>query len=158
MNIEVKSNKGKEIINSFSDEYRFLSNFWPARVRLGRLDFPSVENAYQAAKTIKIKERRKFTCCTAVRAKRLGEALKIRSDWDAIKLPIMEKLVRQKFTYSLFLKNKLVNTGNAELIEGNWWNDTFWGVCRGKGANHLGKILMQVRASLSVIKNNEPGV
>ena len=34
-------------------------------------------------------------------------------------------------------------------VEGNNWNDTFWGVCRGKGRNELGKVLMKVRSELS---------
>lgn len=43
------------------------------------------------------------------------------------------------------LQAKLLETGNEELVEGNYWGDTFWGVCRGRGENHLGKLLMKVR-------------
>ena len=43
------------------------------------------------------------------------------------------------------LGNKLLETGNQELVEGNTWGDIFWGVCNGKGQNWLGKILMMVR-------------
>lgn len=39
----------------------------------------------------------------------------------------------------------LLKTGDEELVEGNTWGDTFWGVCKGKGRNELGKILMKVR-------------
>jgi predicted NAD-dependent protein-ADP-ribosyltransferase YbiA (DUF1768 family) len=39
-------------------------------------------------------------------------------------------------------------TGDEELVEGNWWNDTFWGVCNGVGENNLGKLLMKIRAEL----------
>ena len=46
-------------------------------------------------------------------------------------------------------------TGDAELVEGNTWNDTYWGVCNGVGHNHLGKILMQVRQELQVKKDFE---
>ena len=46
------------------------------------------------------------------------------------------------------LREKLVATGDAELIEGNHWNDTCWGVCKGIGQNNLGKILMEVRDML----------
>jgi predicted NAD-dependent protein-ADP-ribosyltransferase YbiA (DUF1768 family) len=42
----------------------------------------------------------------------------------------------------------LLETGDAELIEGNDWGDTFWGVCGGKGNNFLGKLLMEVRKEL----------
>jgi predicted NAD-dependent protein-ADP-ribosyltransferase YbiA (DUF1768 family) len=55
-------------------------------------------------------------------------------------------LVRQKFREPK-LRELLAGTRNAELIEGNYWGDRFWGVYvgDGKGENHLGKILMQVR-------------
>ena len=66
------------------------------------------------------------------------------------KLGITEDVIRQKFN-NPELKEKLIATGDAELIEGNPWGDTFWGVCEGKGENHLGKILMKIRSEL-----NEP--
>ena len=55
--------------------------------------------------------------------------------------------MRQKFSKSPF-KEMLLSTGEEELIEGNTWNDRFWGVCDGMGENNLGKILMAVRESL----------
>jgi predicted NAD-dependent protein-ADP-ribosyltransferase YbiA (DUF1768 family) len=61
----------------------------------------------------------------------------------------MEDLVRLKFTTHPDLCERLLTTGDAELIEGNSWNDTFWGVCRGKGRNELGKVLMKVRSELA---------
>jgi hypothetical protein len=60
----------------------------------------------------------------------------------------MESLVKEKFTRDTELGAKLVATGDEELVEGNYWGDTFWGVCRGVGQNHLGKILMKVREEL----------
>jgi hypothetical protein len=48
-----------------------------------------------------------------------------------------------------WLRDQLIATGDAELIEGNTWNDTFWGVCNGKGSNFLGKALMDIRKKLT---------
>ena len=62
-----------------------------------------------------------------------------------VKDNIMYFIIRNKFIQNDDLMEKLVATGNAELIEGNWWKDTYWGVCEGIGENKLGKILMQVR-------------
>jgi len=56
----------------------------------------------------------------------------------------MLDLVRKKFENPL-LRAMLLATEDAVLVEGNTWNDTFWGVCRGRGENWLGRILMQVR-------------
>jgi len=60
----------------------------------------------------------------------------------------MLHIVRDKFARHPGLKASLRQTGNARLVEGNWWGDTFWGVCNGKGTNHLGKVLMEVRREL----------
>ena len=59
----------------------------------------------------------------------------------------MEYLLLQKF-FIPELREKLLATGNEELIEGNWWGDTYWGVCKGKGENNLGKSLMKIRTEL----------
>lgn len=135
-------------ITSFQGEWRFLSNFWPCEVTLDGMDFPSVEHAYMAAKTTDMNLRSIVQMLPdAAQAKRWGRTIKLRADWDQVKLQIMTDLVRQKFSTSP-LKDKLLATGDAELIEGNTWNDRFWGVCNGRGLNHLGRILMDVRAGL----------
>lgn len=60
----------------------------------------------------------------------------------------MYLVVKSKFEQNSDLKDKLIATGDEYLEEGNTWNDTYWGVCRGKGKNILGKILMRVREEL----------
>lgn len=137
------------MIASFSGPHRFLSNFWPCLVALDDEVYASVEHAYVAAKvTDPIVRALVRECATAGQVKRLGRKLPLRSDWEAVKLSVMEDLVRQKFTDSQ-LREWLLATGEQELIEGNTWGDTFWGVCKGVGQNHLGRILMKVRAELS---------
>ena len=135
-----------EPIREFQGKYRFLSNFWPATVSL--LDdsslYPSVETAYQAAKTTDVSKRTPFMYSSPGTSKRLGRKLKLREDWETVKLNVMLNLLRRKFAHPL-LKQKLLSTGEAKLIEGNYWGDTFWGVCKGVGENNLGKLLMQVR-------------
>jgi len=56
----------------------------------------------------------------------------------------MASLIKEKFKNES-LRKKLLDTGEAFIIEGNWWNDRFWGVCDGVGENHLGIILMNER-------------
>lgn len=143
------------MISEFKDEFRFLSNFWPANVTYEGMSFKSVEHAFVAAKTTDMAKRAVAQKQpTASMAKRYGRSLELRHDWDNIRLGVMEYLVRQKFDDPT-LKRKLLATGDRYIQEGNTWNDTFWGVCRGKGANHLGKILMKVREELRIQKQND---
>ena len=136
------------MINQFTGEYRWLSNFWPAKVKYLGVEYPTVEHAYQAAKTEDSAWRENIRqAATPGQAKRLGSQAPMRPEWHNVKLEVMENLVRRKFQHPE-LKALLLATKNEELVEGNYWGDTFWGVCRGKGENHLGKILMKIRSEL----------
>jgi ribA/ribD-fused uncharacterized protein len=136
-------------IDSFQGEYRFLSNFWPAQVVFEGITYPTAEHAYQAAKSLDPTERQRIAASpTPAEAKRAGRALKPREDWETVKFDVMERVVRDKFTRHADLRQQLLATGDAELIEGNTWGDRVWGVYQGAGENRLGKILMKVRAEL----------
>lgn len=74
--------------------------------------------------------------------------IKIRSDWEDVKLSIMEKAVFAKFSQNEQLKKVLLDTGDRVIIEDSP-RDAFWGSGKdGTGHNHLGKILMHVRSLL----------
>lgn len=136
-------------IDSFDGDYEFLSNFYPAKVKDGYgIEYPSVENAYQASKTVNGSLRVPFTTVTAGESKRMGRKLPLRKDWEQVKDRIMYDLLKQKFSDPA-LKTLLVQTGEEELIEGNWWNDQYWGVCHGVGKNMLGQLLMKIRAEIT---------
>ncbi len=138
-------------IDCFRGVYGFLSNFYNAPVTWEGLTYLNSEAAFQAAKVLTDEERRQFMYLDPSRAKRMGRRVNLRSDWEQVKVGIMEEIVRAKFTQNPELGALLVATGDAELIEGNTWNDTCWGVDTrtGKGENNLGKILMKVRAELA---------
>lgn len=132
-------------IDSFHGPHRFLSNFWACEVRWGELTFPSSEHAYQWTKMDDEAGRAAVIAApTAGDAKKAAREHAVRPDWEHIKIEVMLDLLRIKFS-NQWLRDWLDATGDAELIEGNTWNDTFWGVCRGVGENRLGKLLMQVR-------------
>ena len=135
------------VINQFQGEYRFLSNFWPCKIPYLEHLYPSVENAYQAAKCNSPEDRAQFITISAGEAKRLGRRIQIKDDWDDIKLDVMEFLVTRKFLRYTSLMDKLKETGSAEIVEGNYWGDSYWGVDlkTNSGRNELGKILMRIR-------------
>jgi len=137
----------KHSIKQFKGQYRWLSNFWLSPVIFEGVVYPTVENAYQAAKLKLNCDRFPFINCSPGRAKEMGQMVS-RRGWDKLKLSVMHKLLRCKFRNGSYLAEKLKATGNTEIIEGNDWGDTFWGVYDGVGENHLGKMLMLVRVEL----------
>ena len=132
-------------IRKFIGEFTFLSNFYPSPVKFEGQTFPTVEHAFQAAKTQDQAERDIILRChNPSRAKRKGRQVCLRPDWEEVKENVMLGLLRQKFK-GRALRNELLITGDAQLIEGNNWGDTYWGVCNGQGKNRLGILLMRVR-------------
>jgi ribA/ribD-fused uncharacterized protein len=130
------------MINSFTGPHRFLSNFYIEP------DGTCVEVEYQMSKCVYSGDMDKFIGLFPGQAKRLGRKIKIRPDWNEIKLEVMRELVSKKFKDHPYLARMLVLTAGRTLTEGNTWGDTFWGVCGGKGENNLGKILMKVREEI----------
>lgn len=136
------------VIYEFKGEYAFLSNFARCNVVYNGNIYPTVEHAFQAAKCLDLSIQKSFiTLATPGDAKKLGKQVVLRPDWEQVKDGIMKDLLTQKFSHEPF-RLQLLSTGNAKLIEGNTWNDTYWGVCNGKGLNILGTLLMEVRDEL----------
>jgi len=136
------------VIDNFRGEFGFLSNFHEASIWLDGERYPSVEHAYQAAKATDAMTKKMIREAKSPGvAKRLGYSCQLPPDWDVKKIEVMRTLVREKFKNPL-LRAMLLATEDATLIEGNTWNDTFWGVCRGRGENWLGRILMEVRVEI----------
>lgn len=152
-----------KVIDHFKDDYFYLSNYYVCSVEYEGLTYRSSEAAFQAAKiklgtpedTNRARESVGFTVCGAGTAKRKGQEVNLRSDWEAVKDDVMLEIVRNKFKMHKDLAKQLIETGDAVLIEGTTgWHDNYWGTCSCpkciniKGKNHLGIILMQVRAEL----------
>lgn len=142
----------EEPIESFSGEHFFLSNFYKSEAAIwyNGLYFPTVENAYQAAKSNDRDIQKMFVNIKPGEAKRLGKKVTLRPNWERLKLSIMTSLIAQKFDNQINpeMVQLLIDTGKRELIEGNTWGDVYWGVCNGEGSNHLGQILMSRRTQL----------
>lgn len=136
------------MISSFKGRFAFLSNFADSEIIYKNKIYPTVEHAYQAAKCINESDKEEIrTQPTPAKAKRLGNHVKMKSTWNEERISVMKELLTLKFQ-NPELREALLSTGNAVLIEGNTWDDTFWGVCNGVGENHLGKLLMEVRTEI----------
>lgn len=140
------------MIDKFEGEYFFLSNFYPSPFvfKEGEEEFvaKTVEHYFQYSKTPSLEEGIAIlNADTPGKAKQLGRKCQLHKNWEEIKDNVMLFALREKFS-NPELRNKLLATGDEELIEGNWWRDTYWGVCEGVGKNKLGKLLMQVRKEL----------
>ncbi|WP_404383338.1 NADAR family protein [Caenispirillum salinarum] len=135
------------VIDDFAGDFFWLSNFFPCPVELDGALYITVENAFQAAKTLDLAARAAFETCGPDEAKMRGMAVALRPDWEAAKVSVMEALLREKFAIPA-LARRLKATGTAEIVNRNVFGDTFWGVTRGQGRNELGKALMRVREGL----------
>lgn len=131
-------------IEFFDGPYAFLSNF-----------IGGVEQKFQAEKTLDKATRKRILGLPPGEAKQLGNAIRLRPDWEEIKYGVMERLVREKFNRPRY-RIMLLRTGDAEIVEGNTWHDHIWGNCvcercqaKGPGKNWLGLILTKVRSELA---------
>jgi ribA/ribD-fused uncharacterized protein len=136
------------MITSFTGKYFFLSNFYPCQVLYEGIEYDSTEHAFVAAKSEDIRDREYIaTIPTAGKAKQYGRRLILRPGWDSMRVQVMRDIVSIKFASHDYLSSALLDTGEEELVEGNYWDDTFWGQCPvGVGENNLGKILMEIRS------------
>lgn len=136
-------------ICAFKGQNAFLSNFYPSPMVFQGRTYATVEHAFQAFKMVTNEAHEQVRrATTAGRAKRIARAAERRADWDIIKNDVMLICLKEKFFKNEKLGLMLLSTGDSELIEGNTWDDTYWGVCKGVGLNNLGKLLMQVRQEL----------
>lgn len=144
------------MIDNFSEKYFFLSNFYNVYVEYDGMIYCSTEAAFQAAKTMDIAERARIARLSPSDAKRVGRRLQLRPDWESVKDKVMYDVCFAKFTTndSFRLRERLLETEDEELIEGNTWHDNYWGNCTCDkcknipGRNQLGKTLMRIRDEL----------
>lgn len=148
------------MILQFKDQYKFLSNFYPARISLTEIPeipgfpviptvetygysveantppkipvFPTVENAYQALKSRQVSTYGEFLWISPATAKKMGRRVKLRPDFEPNKLAVMEALLRVKFK-DPNLMSLLRSTGDQLLVEGNTWGDRYWGISMPSG-------------------------
>ncbi len=141
------------MIERFRGKYGFLSNFAEVDVTMDGLVFPSVEHAYIAAKSDDMEWKKLCAEGTyeAGALKKISKGIEIVDDWDNKRRTVMIDLLYQKYNQEPYL-SMLLDTGDEEIQEGNYWNDKYWGVClkTNEGENILGKIIMHIRNDMKL--------
>lgn len=138
------------------EEYGCFSNFYPCKVEYDGITYKNSEAAWQAQKTLDLSKRAEFASLSSAQAKKAGRSVMLREDWEVIKYDLMVDVLRTKFSQNEKIKQILLGTGEATLIENTTgWHDNTWGNCNCpkckniQGKNLLGKALMEVRKEFS---------
>ena len=143
------------MINDFHGINAPLSNFYYINLTINGKLWRTSEAMFVACKTTNKKDQERIRLASSGKeAKYIGRQVTLRPDWDKIKDQVMARILRIKFTQHQGCQEFLLNTGNKQLIEGNYWHDNYWGVCQCKrckqllGQNKLGILLMKIRTEL----------
>ncbi len=147
-------------VPAFRGEFSWLSNMHSCipLIKYGDDYYPTIEHAYVAAKLdwgADVQTRVEYAelvhkGISAGDAKKFGRNAHMPHmyEWNQVdKVNLMYTLLKQKFVG--LLADRLRATGELEIEELNYWKDTYWGICNGVGQNHLGKLIMRIRAELN---------
>lgn len=144
-------------INFYSTRaaYGFMSNFSRHGITLDGQFWPTTEHYFQAKKFEGTKHETEVRKAKSpMDAAQMGRDRKrpLRTDWEQVKDEVMYRAVMAKFSQHADIRAKLLDTGDAVLVE-HTENDSYWGDGgNGSGRNMLGKTLMRVREELRNVK------
>ena len=142
------------VIGPFKGEFGFLSNMFIAPFLIDGVRYSSVENYYQSNKCYNEVDRVRLRECSPYYAKKEVRMVLLFDNWVEMREHFMARGIFAKFSQNRNLNKLLKNTGDAKLVELNYWHDNFWGDCtckkcrNVKGMNKLGRMLMDVRLSI----------
>lgn len=136
--------------------YGAFSNLYRREIEFEGEKFATSEHAYQAGKARKPEVRKWLMeapspALLAMAAHGLY-VWDINSDWSKIKFDRMKRVLQAKFAQHEDLKQLLLSTGTARLVESATVDNAvnrLWGEVNGVGKNKLGELLMEVRAELA---------
>ncbi|KAK3435398.1 hypothetical protein EUGRSUZ_C00113 [Eucalyptus grandis] len=146
------------------DPYGAFSNFSPHPIQMpdengNYATWSTVEHYYQAHKFVGVDNPLAQACVEDIKsakspeeAARMGRSVQrrqpdlVRSDWESVKIDVMYRALKSKFSIYPHLNNMLLSTAGSVLVEASP-HDLFWGGGReGEGLNYLGRLLMQLRS------------
>jgi len=135
--------------------YCALSNLHPRRISVAGVTYATPEHAFQVAKArTEVLRRWLADAPTPELVAVVGDALtadETVEGWEALQVSVMAQILEAKFAPASELRDLLVSTGDARLVEwapGDGAAARFWGEYRGEGSNTLGRLLMDLRTRL----------
>lgn len=132
-----------------NEPYGAFSNFSPHPFQLKDKVWPTSEHYFQAQKFAGTEHEEEIRLIVSpMVAARAGRSRKrpFRADWATVRDDVMREALRAKFTQHADLRELLLSTGDARLVE-HTTNDSYWGDGGdGSGRNRLGELLMELRA------------
>jgi ribA/ribD-fused uncharacterized protein len=141
----------------YETSYFVFSNFSPHTVLYKNILYPTVEHAFHAAKFDDEQIRNEIrNAGSPLRAFELGKKYKPfrRSNWDDIKVAVLQEIIREKVKQHAEVREALLATGKENIVEDNP-HDDFWGNGKeGNGQNKTGKILMEIRNEINLVKTS----
>jgi predicted NAD-dependent protein-ADP-ribosyltransferase YbiA (DUF1768 family) len=131
----------------------WLRSDYRQNIVVGGITFPTLEHAYQAAKTKDRAIKQQIADTDSVReARKIGRSCPMADDFD--RQSVMERLQRLKFS-DKELGLQLAKTGSAEIIMEGYNN--FWGTGDDdNGQNVQGEILETIRSELQFVYGIDP--
>ena len=144
---ELRQEDFPEEILRFREDYAFLSNDFPAETAVEGVAYPCAASAFLASQCADPAEKRAIAGMRPDRARQKYHMIPGFAAGEEGTIPVMEEIVRLKFLQHPDLMERLISTGGKKLINGGK-KDLFWGVnlITWEGQNHLGLILMRLRA------------
>lgn len=137
----------------YENEYYCLSNFSSFAIEENGIVYMTSEHLYHCKKFEDKKIQQEI-----IESRSAHDALIIAKkyrdvrnpDWDNIKVKIMKDILMIKLNQHRYIRKKLLDTGDREIIE-NSWKDDFWGWGENMdGQNVLGKLWMEIREELLI--------
>ena len=136
---------------STKGDYGCFSNFSGHPFKLKGKTWPTTEHYFQAQKFAGAADEEEIRRTPSpMIAARKGRSRKrpLRPDWEQVKDDIMREAVLAKFQQHDDLREMLLSTGDADIVE-KTTRDYYWGCGnKGTGKNMLGRILMETRNAL----------
>jgi ribA/ribD-fused uncharacterized protein len=140
-------------VTAFRGSYFTLSNFYPHPITIDGHTYATVEHYYQAVKAVEPAEHDRIRdATTPAEAKQLGREVRCAPDWAERRIAVMRRALAAKYTLDSEPGAFLLGTGHVPLMEGNDWDDRFWGVADSEGRNVLGILLVERRGVLQHLR------